>query len=110
MRVLYILAMAFALQLQASAGVEVGNTASVAAAHTLLEHGDVNGAMAMLQELQKQTPVVAGVSHELGLAYYRSGKLIEAEKAFANAMQEDPADEESVQLRGLTLYPAIFRR
>jgi len=45
-----------------------------------------------------------GVQHELGIAYYRTGKLLSAEKAFAQAMVENPNDLESVQLRGLTLY------
>ncbi len=42
-----------------------------------------------------------GVQHELGIAYYRTGKLIPAEQAFARAMEEDPNDIESVQMRGL---------
>lgn len=45
-----------------------------------------------------------GVQHELGIAYYRTGKLLSAEKAFAQAMAQDPKDMESVQMRGLTLY------
>jgi tetratricopeptide (TPR) repeat protein len=45
-----------------------------------------------------------GVQHELGIAYYRTSKLISAEKAFAQAMAEDPSDTESVQMQGLTLY------
>src|SRR6201996_4026798 len=43
-------------------------------------------------------------NRELGIADYRSGKLVEAERAFAAAMTDDPADLESVQMRGLTLY------
>lgn len=79
-------------------------TPSVSAAHALLERGDARDALTMLLTLAQQTPKPPGVSHELGLAYYRNGKLIEAEKAFADAMQQDPTDEESVQMRGLTLY------
>ena len=45
-----------------------------------------------------------GLQHELGIAYYRTGKLISAQKAFAQAMDEDPNDKESVQMQGLTLY------
>jgi tetratricopeptide (TPR) repeat protein len=45
-----------------------------------------------------------GASRELGITDYRTGKLVEAERAFAAAMAEDPADLESVQMRGLTLY------
>ncbi len=110
MRALCLFATALALQLPLSAQTKTqtapanASGTSVAVAHTLLERGDLTDAIAMLQMLQKQSPKVPGVSHELGLAYYRNGKLVEAEKAFANAMQEDPTDEESVQLRGLTLY------
>ncbi len=41
---------------------------------------------------------------EQGIALYRGGKLIDAEKAFAAAMVQDPNDLESIQMRGLTLY------
>jgi tetratricopeptide (TPR) repeat protein len=40
----------------------------------------------------------------LGIAYYRTGKLLSAEKAFGLAISEDPTDMESVQMRGLALY------
>lgn len=110
MRAVYLLAILLALPLhlpavaKAQAPATGSSGASVAAAHALLEHGDAKDALAMLQTLAQQTPKPPGVSHELGLACYRNGKLIEAEKAFADAMQQDPTDEESVQLRGLTLY------
>ena len=109
MRALSFLVIVLALQPQVPAraamqAIENTSSPSVPTAHALLERGDVDDALTMLETLQKQTPRVSGVSHELGLAYYRNGKLVEAEKAFANAMQENPADEESVQLRGLTLY------
>jgi tetratricopeptide (TPR) repeat protein len=54
--------------------------------------------------LGQATPPAKSSSRELGIADYRSGKLIEAERAFAEAMAQDPADLESVQMRGLTLY------
>jgi len=44
------------------------------------------------------------MQHELGIAYYRTGKLEEAQRAFAAASKEDPEDAESVQMEGLTLY------
>jgi tetratricopeptide (TPR) repeat protein len=53
---------------------------------------------------QSATPAAKSANRELGIADYRSGKLVEAERAFAAAMAEDPADQESVQMRGLTLY------
>jgi hypothetical protein len=86
-----VLSLQLQLSAQTSTQTTTGSGGSVATAHALLEM------------LQKQTPKVPGISHELGLAYYRNDKLVEAEKAFADAMHEDPADEESVQLRGLTI-------
>ena len=53
---------------------------------------------------QSATPNAKGANRELGIADYRSGKLVDAERAFAAAMAEDPRDLESVQMRGLTLY------
>lgn len=73
-------------------------------AHSRLEHGDPQGALVLLEALRKNAPTTEGLAHEFGLAYYRSGKLVEAEAAFGQAMQEKPADKEAVQLRGLTLY------
>jgi tetratricopeptide (TPR) repeat protein len=52
----------------------------------------------------QQTPPAKGSNRALGITDYRTGKLMEAEKAFAAAMAEDPNDLESVQMRGLTLY------
>jgi tetratricopeptide (TPR) repeat protein len=62
------------------------------------------GSIAALQQQAAQQPPVKGASRDLGIAYYRSGKLMDAERAFAAAMAQDPADLESVQMRGLTLY------
>lgn len=58
----------------------------------------------MLEALAAGKQAQPGVQHELGIAYYRTGKLLSAEKAFAQAMRDDPKDMESVQMRGLTLY------
>jgi tetratricopeptide (TPR) repeat protein len=49
-------------------------------------------------------PPEKGANRKQGIAYYRSGKLIDADHAFAAAMAEDPGDLESIQMRGLTLY------
>jgi tetratricopeptide (TPR) repeat protein len=78
---------------------------TIAAAHQKLEHGKPQEAIAMLEQVQATAGESAkGLQHELGIAYYRTGKLIPAEKAFARAMSEDPQDMESVQMRGLSLY------
>jgi len=78
--------------------------AAVSAAHEKLERGDPNEAVATLEKLAAGGVSGNGLQHELGLAYYRSGKLVAAEQTFARAMAEDANDIESVQMRGLSLY------
>jgi tetratricopeptide (TPR) repeat protein len=49
-------------------------------------------------------PPIKGAEHELGTAYYSTGELTEAEKAFAKAIEQDASDRDSVQMEGLVLY------
>jgi tetratricopeptide (TPR) repeat protein len=77
---------------------------SLTAAQDLLHQGKNTEAFAILQQLATAQPPVKGVQHVLGVAYYRTGKLVEAQKAFDIAIKEDPSDLESVQMEGLTLY------
>ncbi|HEY5068908.1 MAG TPA: tetratricopeptide repeat protein [Candidatus Acidoferrum sp.] len=82
-----------------------GAAETLAAAHEKLEHGQAQEAIAMLEQLRTTAgESAAGLQHELGIAYYRTGKLIPAEQAFARAMEQDAHDIESVQMRGLSLY------
>ncbi len=78
---------------------------AVEGAHEKLAHGKPQEAIAMLQQLVATSgPAAKGVQHELGIAYYRTGKLVAADQAFALAIEQDPNDMEAVQMRGLTLY------
>lgn len=77
---------------------------NVADAQAKLEHGHPQEAIVELQQLAAQHPQVKGANRELAIAYYRTGKLEDADKSFALAMTEDPADIEAIQMRGLTLY------
>lgn len=77
---------------------------SLELAHTKLENGHEREAIDVLQQLVAANPPVKGARRELGIAYYRTAKLVEAEQSFAAAMVEDPDDGKSVQMRGLTLY------
>jgi tetratricopeptide (TPR) repeat protein len=79
-------------------------TDDVTSAHDALQHGHPDDAIAILKKLTEAPPSPKGAQRELGLAYYRTGKLIEARDAFAAAMKEDGQDIESVQMEGLTLY------
>jgi len=76
----------------------------LAKAHQALMHNHPDDAIAILEKLADAQPPVKGVQHELGLAYYSSGKLMKAKQAFEQAVQQDASDMESVQLEGLTLY------
>jgi tetratricopeptide (TPR) repeat protein len=73
-------------------------------AHTKLENGHEREAIDVLQQLVAAKPPVKGARRELGIAYYRTAKLVDAEQSFAAAMVEDPNDGKSIQMRGLTLY------
>jgi tetratricopeptide (TPR) repeat protein len=77
---------------------------SLTEAQNAFQHGQETLAIAALQQLAAAHPPVPGANRVLGSAYYRMGKLEEAEKSFAAAMAEDPKDAESEQMRGLTLY------
>lgn len=76
----------------------------LARAHADLQQGRAEEAIALLQQMAAKQPVAKGVERELGLAYYRTGKLVEARAAFQQAMTQDPQDIEAVQMEGLTLY------
>jgi tetratricopeptide (TPR) repeat protein len=77
---------------------------SLAEARNALQHGQEKLAIAALQQLAATHPPAPGANRELGISYYRMGKLEDAEERFAAAMTEDPKDAESEQMRGLTLY------
>ncbi len=73
-------------------------------AQSLVEHGQADQGIALLRELAARGPAVPGAAHGLGVALYRTGKLLDAVKVLTQAEQEDPRDIEAVQLHGLALY------
>lgn len=75
-----------------------------AKAQQALEADRADEAIALLQPLLALKPPVRGVQHDLAMIYYRTGKLSAAQKTFADAIREDNADSESVQMEGFTLY------
>jgi tetratricopeptide (TPR) repeat protein len=80
------------------------NAPTLAGAQEMVRRGQLQDAAGVLEQLEKEQPPPKGVAHELGIVYYRTGKLLQAEAKFAEASEEDPTDVESVQMRGLTLY------
>ena len=82
-----------------------GQAASVEAqAQADLQHGRAATALQTLEAAAAKDPNAPGLQHTLGLAYYRTGHLLEAKQAFARAIAAQPDDAESVQLEGLTLF------
>ena len=69
-----------------------------------LQHGKTKEVIPALEWLATAHPEQKGVEHDLGLAYYRTGKLVSARQAFEKSIAADAKDLESVQLEGLTLY------
>lgn len=82
----------------------VGSENPIQSADELIKHGHEKDAIDALLKLAESMPAKQGVQRELGIAYYRLGQLKDAESRFKAAMLDDPADLESVQMRGLTLY------
>lgn len=89
---------------QADAGKGASAGAPLTQAKTDLDHGKNAEAIAILQKLAAANPAQKGLQHALGVAYYRTGKLEQARQAFAEAIQQNPQDIESIQLEGLTLF------
>jgi tetratricopeptide (TPR) repeat protein len=89
---------------QATPSTQESPQQSLAMAQSLLQQGKTADALAQLQPLSSIQPPVKGLQHEFGIIYYRTGKLVESQKAFAAAIAEDPSDAESTQMMGLTLY------
>jgi predicted Zn-dependent protease len=70
----------------------------------MIDRGHPADALKQLDTLAAQQPVPAGVNRLRGLALYSQNQFAEADTAFASALKQDPHDEESEQLRGLTLF------
>ncbi len=70
----------------------------------MIDRGHTADALKQLDTLAAQQTVPAGVNRLRGLALYSQNQFAEAEAAFASALKQDPHDEESTQLRGLTLF------
>jgi tetratricopeptide (TPR) repeat protein len=75
-------------------------------ARKLSQQGKYDEAVAVLQPLGARSPKPVGVSHELGIVYYKKGDYLKAADSLKQAVAEDPNDKEAVQLLGLSYYLA----
>ena len=69
-----------------------------------IEKNQLDQAIQTLKSIQQQHPDARDLQYQLGLAYYYKGDFVEAQSAFAKAMEADPKNREAVQLRGLSLF------
>jgi predicted Zn-dependent protease len=70
----------------------------------MIDRGHAAEALKQLDSLAAQQPAPAGVSRLRGVALYTQNQFAAADAAFADALKQDPRDEESTQMRGLTLF------
>jgi tetratricopeptide (TPR) repeat protein len=70
----------------------------------LIQKGQYQDAVFELQALKAKDPQQKGVERELGVAYYKLGDYGGSSAALLQAVAEDAADLEAVQLLGLSYY------
>jgi tetratricopeptide (TPR) repeat protein len=75
-------------------------------ARRLSQGGKFDEAIAQLEALSAKAPDLKGLSRELGVIYYRKSDYLKAVASFKKALEEDPGDNEAVQLMGLSYYLA----
>ena len=78
--------------------------ASYETAKQLAAKGRLDQAMAQLDLLAAQSPEPAGVERLRGMIHYQREQFPQAIAAFAKAADQDPADRESVEMQGVSLF------
>jgi tetratricopeptide (TPR) repeat protein len=75
-------------------------------ARRLSEQGKFDEALGKLEALTLKEPELKGLAHELGVTYYKKSDYLKAVASFKKALEEDPGDNEAVQLMALSYYLA----
>ena len=81
-----------------------GGAPSVAEARALMAQGKLDDALRELNALAAKQPRPATVERLRGIVFYEQNEMDAAQASFARALEEDPADLESAQMRGVVLY------
>ncbi|MGC2584463.1 MAG: tetratricopeptide repeat protein, partial [Acidobacteriaceae bacterium] len=84
--------------------VSVSGTPSLASARDLITQGKLDDALRELEALSAQRPEPAGVERLRGIVDYQQNRMADAEGDFTRAVQQDPADLQSLQMRGIVLF------
>jgi tetratricopeptide (TPR) repeat protein len=77
---------------------------TIESAQKALAGGHPEDALRQLEPLAKLDPEPAGVERLRGFLYYQQRNMAAAEAAYAKAIEQDPNDRDSMQMRGVTLY------
>jgi tetratricopeptide (TPR) repeat protein len=73
-------------------------------AQELAGRGRLDQAMAILDQLAVETPEPTGVERLRGIIFYQREQFPQAIEAFTKAVAQDPADRESMELHGVSLF------
>ncbi len=73
-------------------------------AKDLAGRGRLDQAMAILDQLAGQNPEPAGAERLRGIIFYQREQFPQAIEAFTKAVAQDPADRESMELHGVSLF------
>ena len=77
-----------------------------AEARRLSQGGKFDEAIAKLEVLALKDPELKELAHELGVTYYKKSDYLKAVASFKKALEENPGDNEAIQLMGLSYYLA----
>jgi len=80
--------------------------ASLEQATLLMQQGKNEEALKSLESVAAADPARRGVVRQIGIVYYRKNDFLKAAASFKKALEEDPGDNEAVQLLGLSYYLA----
>jgi predicted Zn-dependent protease len=84
--------------------VAAPGTPSAESARDLVTQGKLDDALRELDALAAQRPEPPGVERLRGIVNYQQNHMAEAEGDFTRAVQQDPSDLQSMQMRGIVLY------
>lgn len=71
---------------------------------TLIARARYDAALEKLTAMAAESPEPAGVERLRGMVYYQTGKLVDADTAFARALQQNPEDRVATEMRGMVLF------
>lgn len=88
----------------APAAVQSDPAATIKSLQHSIDIGHSADALKSIADLRSQHQDIPGLDRMEGLALYAESNLTQADAAFAAALNKDPNDVESAQMRGLTLF------